>query len=74
MIYTGLAAVFSVGVFYMLPYVLPLDSLPSMVSIILDAFYVYFTNNVYVGIIGFILLGMFSSFIASWKYINKTIG
>ena len=74
MIYTGCAALFSIAVFYGLPYILPLDSLPVIISTMLDSFYVYFTDNVYIGLVASIFLGMFSSFIASWKYINKTIG
>ncbi|MFZ2338056.1 MAG: hypothetical protein WAW59_08230 [Patescibacteria group bacterium] len=60
--------------FYSLPYMLPLDSLPSSVSLMLSEFYVFFSDKLAYGLLAAIVLGMISSFIASWKYIHKTIG
>jgi cell division protein FtsX len=72
--YTGIAAVLAAGVFYALPYMLPLDSLPSSVSLMLSEFYVFFSGKLAYGFLAAIILGMISSFVASWKYIHKTIG
>ena len=53
---------------------LPLDSLPSSVSLMLSEFYVFFSDKLAYGFLSAIVLGMISSFVASWKYIHKTIG
>lgn len=74
MIYTWLAALLSLGIFSVLLHIIPLDSLPAVASTTLDLFFIDFSRYAYFGFIGFILLGTLSAFVASWKYIHKTIG
>jgi cell division transport system permease protein len=74
MIYTFVATLLALGLFYALPYMIPLASFPEVVSTILAAFFVEFSSRVVFGVLAAILLGMISAFVASWKYINKTIG
>lgn len=72
--YTSIASVLAAWVFYGLPYTLPLESLPNSISIMLSDFYIFFSDKLAYGILVAIVLGMTSSFVASWKYIHKTIG
>lgn len=72
--YTGMAVFLAVWVFYSLPFILPLDSLPSAISLMISEFYIFFSEKLAYGILAAIILGMLSSFIASWKYVHKTIG
>ena len=53
---------------------LPLDSLPVSVASILSEFYIDFSDKLAYGLLSAVALGMISSFVASWKYIHKTIG
>jgi cell division protein FtsX len=72
--YTSIASLLAAGVLYGLPYILPLDSLPAPVSSILSEFYIFFGDNLVYSFFVAVVLGMMSSFVASWKYIHKTIG
>jgi cell division transport system permease protein len=74
MIYTFSATLLALALFYALPYMIPLSSFPEVVSTILTAFFVQFSEYVVFGVLAAILLGMISAFVASWKYIHKTIG
>lgn len=74
MVYTGISAILGAVLFYTFPHILPLDSLPNWVRNVLDNFMILYKSYVIYGIFGAILLWKISAFLASWKYIHKTIG
>jgi len=73
LLYTLISSIFALFLFFSIPTILPLSTLPEGLVYLLGSFYLEYRVYILPSILIALMLGSISALVASWKYIHNTI-